>query len=542
VAGAGRQADAKTLKKPTMRFIAGLATLLSLLAFASGASAHASLVSAAPADGSVLVSAPKMMQLQFNESVVPAVIHLIDAEGRTRDDTSVRAVGEAILITLPERLPDGTQILSYRVISQDGHPVGGSLLFSIGAVTRTAGEEPRHRRIVDALIWLTRIGVYLGLFAGIGGVFFCAWIGPGAGGSKLIPGALVVGLVGAVASLGLQGIDLLDLPLGRLATSAPWSSALATSLGPSLLIAVVAMSTALATRLSASIRIARMLSAAAMAGVGLALAATGHAATAPPQWLMRPALFLHGIAVAYWIGALAPLAALTWRRADSLLPTLRRFSNLAIPVVALLVLTGVVLAVVQLESFHALITTDYGLLLLVKTSLVIVLLGLAALNRLYFTPKLVSDPTETRPLVRSILAECVIALGILAVVAGWRFTPPPRLLVNAETKPLAIHIHTEKAMFQVLISPAIVGADSFVLQLMTGDGSPLTAKETTLTLSLPARGIEPMARAAQLGADGYWHVRNAVLPVAGRWHMRIEALVTDFEKVALEDDFDLRDR
>jgi copper transport protein len=525
-----------------MRLIAGLATLLSLLGFASGASAHASLVSAAPADGSVLVSAPKMVQLQFNETVVPAVIHLIDAEGRTRDDTSVHAVGESILVTLPEHLPDGTQILSYRVISQDGHPVGGSLLFSVGAVTRAAGQEPPHRRAVDALIWLTRIAVYLGLFAGIGGVFFSAWIGPGANGSKLIPAALVVGLVGAVGSLGLQGIDLLDLPLDRLAASAPWNSAFATSLGPSLLIAVAAMSTALAAQQSASIRIARMLSAVALAGVGLALAVTGHAATAPPQWLMRPALFLHGIAVAYWIGALAPLATLARRGADRLVPTLHRFSNLAIPVVALLVLTGVVLAVVQLESLHALTTTNYGLLLLVKTSLVIVLLGLSALNRFHFTPQLGSDPAETRQLARSILAECVIALGILAVVAGWRFTPPPRLLVNAQTKPLAIHIHTEKAMFQVLISPAIVGADSFVLQLMTGDGSPLPAKEATLTLSLPARGVEPMVRGAQLGADGYWHVSNAVLPVAGRWHMRIEALVTDFEKVALEDDFDLRDR
>jgi len=526
-----------------MRLIAGLATLLSVLCLASGASAHASLVSAAPADGSVLASAPKMMQLQFNESVAPAVIHLIDAEGHARDDTSVRAVGEAILITLPDHLPDGTQILSYRVISQDGHPVGGSLLFSIGAVTSTAGAEPRHRDIVDGLIWLTRIGVYLGLFAGIGGAFFCAWIGQGAAdGSKLIPGALVVGLVGAVASLGLQGIDLLGVPLGRLATAAPWTGALATSLGPSLLIAIAAMATALAARLSVSTRIARMLSAAAMAGVGLALAATGHAATAPPQWLMRPALFLHGIAVACWIGALAPLAALAWRGADSLAPTLHRFSNLAIPVVAALVLTGLVVAVVQLESFRALITTNYGLLLLVKTSLVVVLLGLAALNRFYLTPELVSEPSKTRPLVRSIVAECLVALGILAVVAGWRFTPPPRLLVNAVTKPLAIHIHTEKAMFQVLISPAIVGVDSFVLQLMTGDGSPLPAKETTLTLSLPARGIEPMERAARLGADGYWHVSDAVLPFAGRWHMRIEALVTDFEKVTLEDDFELGDR
>jgi copper transport protein len=70
----------------------------------------------------------------------------------------------------------------------------------------------------------------------------------------------------------------------------------------------------------------------------------------------------------------------------------------------------------------------------------------------------------------------------------------------------------------------------------------LPAREATLTLSLPARGIEPLERAAELGADGYWHVRDVALPVAGRWHMRIEALVTDFEKVTLEDDFDVRER
>jgi copper transport protein len=34
-------------------------------------------------------------------------------------------------------------------------------------------------------------------------------------------------------------------------------------------------------------------------------------------------------------------------------------------------------------------------------------------------------------------------------------------------------------------------------------------------------------------------VRDVPLPVAGRWHMRIDALVTDFEKVTLEDDFDV---
>ena len=95
------------------------------------------------------------------------------------------------------------------------------------------------------LIWLARIGVYLGLFVGVGGVFFAAWIGQGPSGSTVIRGALAIGLVSAVASLGLQGLDLLNLPLGGIVTSAPWTSALATSLGPSLLIAIVAMAIAL---------------------------------------------------------------------------------------------------------------------------------------------------------------------------------------------------------------------------------------------------------------------------------------------------------
>jgi copper transport protein len=75
--------------------------------------------------------------------------------------------------------------------------------------------------------------------------------------------------------------------------------------------------------------------------------------------------------------------------------------------------------------------------------------------------------------------------------------------------------------------------------LMNGDASPFAAKEATLILSLPERGIEPLERAARFGADGYWHVHDVPLPYPGRWHLRIEALVTDFEKVTLEDDLNV---
>ena len=108
----------------------------------------------------------------------------------------------------------------------------------------------------------------------------------------------------------------------------------------------------------------------------------------------------------------------------------------------------------------------------------------------------------------------------------------------AAAEPLAIHIHSEQAMFQVLISPGAVGTDNFVLQLMSGDGNLLPVKQATLVLSQPERGVEPIERKASPGADGYWHVRDVPIPNPGRWHVRVEA-VTAFRKIALEDDFDV---
>jgi copper transport protein len=104
--------------------------------------------------------------------------------------------------------------------------------------------------------------------------------------------------------------------------------------------------------------------------------------------------------------------------------------------------------------------------------------------------------------------------------------------------PLAIHIHSERAMFQVLASPGLVGTDSFVLQLMSADGNLLRVKEATLFLSMPERGIAALERKASLGADGYWHVGGVPIPHPGHWHLRIDAL-TDFQKITLEDDFDV---
>jgi hypothetical protein len=101
-----------------------------------------------------------------------------------------------------------------------------------------------------------------------------------------------------------------------------------------------------------------------------------------------------------------------------------------------------------------------------------------------------------------------LIVAVVAVLACFR--------VAADT-PLAIHIHTERAMFQVLVSPGTVGTDSFVLQLMSGDGALLPVKEATLILTLPARasnrrrGGQRWAPTA-IGTSRTWQSR---LPAAG---------------------------
>ena len=63
-------------------------------------------------------------------------------------------------------------------------------------------------------------------------------------------------------------------------------------------------------------------------------------------------------------------------------------------------------------------------------------------------------------------------------------------------------------------------------------------------LEVPIRELQDLLGEARekLGADGYWQVADVPIPYPGRWHMRIEALVTDFRKVTLEDDFDVPQR
>jgi copper transport protein len=518
-----------------------LALLAVLLASAAApvrpALAHASLLGSEPADGVTVAQAPATLKLTFNEPVSPLIVRLVGPSGAAVTST-VTAENNTLTIT-PPQLARGTHVLSWRVISADGHPVGGAVLFSVGAPSEqlqvaVIATDPA----VAGTIWKVRIGIYIGLIFGVGGAAFVALIARARPLPRrvelMIAIALVLGLVATLLSLGLQGLDALALPITQLWRVDVWRSALATSYGWTAALAVLAQLLGLAALGVHPRGLARACAAAALACVGLSLAASGHAATVEPQWLSRGAVFLHTVCIAFWIGSLFPLAAIVSanKRHDGELAAFSRIIPLPL---AIIIATGTYLAFIELDRPDALWTTDYGIVLSIKLALVLVLLGLAAANRYVLVPRLIPNGTKSaRRLAVAIGIESVIAVLILDTVASWRFTPPPRALIAAE--PSSIHFHGGKAMAQIEVEPVRARGAEVAIEVLDGEFHPLAAKAVTIFLSNPGAGIEAVRRDAESVGTPNWRIDDLRIPIAGRWKLRVDILVDDFDKETLEDD------
>lgn len=513
------------------------------LALASAAGAHAALTGAEPADGALLAVPPPVLRLVFSEPVSPLALHLVLPGGATVPLDRHALRDRAVEIEPPAGLADGTHVLTWRVVSSDGHPVAGSVVFSIGA---PSAEPPSAPAAADAAVraglWATKLALYVGLLAGIGGAFAAAWLLPlSRSGSAFAAAALAAGAAGTALAPGFQGLDALGLPVAGLADPAVWTAGFGTSFGRTVAAMLAALVLAGASLAVPPSRSSRLLSLAGLALGAAALALSGHAGAAAPQWLMRPAVFLHAGAMVLWVGALAPLGLALRAGATDAAAGLARFSRLIPAAVAILVLSGLSLAAVQVEEPAALAGTAYGRLLLAKLALLVPLFALAALNRWRLTaPAVRAEAPARRRLARSIALETAIVLVVLGIVAGWRFTPPPRALAIAARQPAVVHIHTGKAMADVTVAPGRTGPVAVSAFIMDGEFGPLAAREVTFVFSNPPAGIEPFRRKARQGDDGIWRADDVVLPLAGTWTLRLDILITDFDLARIEGEVAIR--
>lgn len=164
------------------RRLAGVAVLtLALVGVgAMSASAHAELVSSNPADGSTLGVAPTQVVLTFNEAVatVGNQIVVTSPSGLLVNQGSPTVNGATVSVPLRSLAENGTYLINYRIVSDDGHPVQRQLSFTLNVpglkdtassspspITSTAPSGSSGPNVWVIVIGAAVVGIVIGLAA-----------------------------------------------------------------------------------------------------------------------------------------------------------------------------------------------------------------------------------------------------------------------------------------------------------------------------------------------------------------------------------------
>lgn len=419
---------------------------------AAPASAHAILVGSDPADGARLSSAPHTVTLAFDESVGLAgigYVHVIDEAGHRVDARAAyhpRGDSTEVAVDLRGGLGGGTYTASFRVISDDSHPVVGSIAFVVGngpLLPSRAGNGAAADPVVGDAFDLARWISYTGL-ALLGGTWLLLTVWPAGRGDhrarRIVWAGWTATGVGALAELLLQGPYTAGAGPAQTGSRSLLDDTLHTDYGQLHILRLLLLS-ALAVVLARELRPdARPSRADALgAALGLAIVWTfsrgGHGATTPPTWLSISVDVLHVVAMATWLGGLIMLvgALLPRGRSDELQAVLPTFSRVAFGSIAVLVVTGAYSAWRGIGTVHAVFATSYGLLVVGKAVLLAGILAVAHNARravhgrvvayAMTGPALTRDPDgaqlarDTELLRRAVWVEAVVGLVVLALTA-----------------------------------------------------------------------------------------------------------------------------
>lgn len=146
--------------------VAAVLGLLTLLLGAGPASAHAGLAGTDPEDGARLESLPAAVTFTFTENVGNAFIAVTAPDGSPVETSEVSAVDREISATLTDPDQRGVYSASYRVVSADGHPVAGTVTFTVltgQEVTQVDLESTRQPGFFDRhlthILWGSAAGL-----------------------------------------------------------------------------------------------------------------------------------------------------------------------------------------------------------------------------------------------------------------------------------------------------------------------------------------------------------------------------------------------
>ncbi len=605
----------------TARLLVVLAALLSaLLATAAPASAHAALLKSDPGEGSVVPSAPSQVLLTFSEGVLLSSdsLRVLDPSGKEVQQGAAQHAGGATdtaTVRLRPGLGNGTYTVAWKAVSADTHPVAGAWTFSVGAPSKTSAALPRQDvggGAAGVLYGIGRYVAYGGFALLVGCCAFLAVCWP-RGARLRVMRRLAVGgwaamALSTLALLLLRGPYVNGTGLGGVFDLGAVRSVVDTKPGTALLCRLLLLA---AAAVFLSVLFGAAFTRGAWAGrrnlaVGLAVGGTVIAAGLAATWSLAehasvgvqsgvamPLDVLHLLSMAVWLGGLAALLTALYRTAGIEREAVRRFSRIAFGCVCALAATGGYQAWRQVGSWHALLTTTYGRLLIAKVALVAVVLCAAYVSRRWTARLADQDVPEEEPepvpapaevtsanparaaqlarqraalatararrrrdadpartgLRRSVLAETAVAVLVLAVSTVLSGTEPGRAVEQAAAAgpaPGAVAVSggpvfaaipydtggaNGKGTASVHIDPARTGSNELHLVLTDPAGNPVDVPEVDLSFTLRSRGIGPLPVKLSHAGTGAWTAQSVQLPMAGQWQLSLTVRTSDIDEV-----------
>ena len=526
-----------------------------LLLAAGSANAHASLARSEPPANAVLYEAPAEIRLYFTEPLEAAfsTIQLRDASGNTVQTAPAQLDPEDSfqMFLVPGELPDGLYTVAWKALSSaDGHLTQGSYPLVIGAAVGQAAATNTQEQTVPAesaaVRWLNVLSIAL-TTGGIGFVPL-VWRSAAPAGHPQIERRLRRFMWASWLFLGVTTLLILLLQVAIVteasiitaATSFPQIQAIfSTRFGQLWLLRLgawllVGVALAFARRDWRAYWLALL----ACGGMMLTQSLFSHASGAEDTLAAVATDWLHLAGMSLWIGGLAQFMNIIGVIRRSFIPaaemtgrTVAHFSNLARAAVALLAITGVYSAWLQVGSLEGLLTTTYGQTLLIKTALMLPLLGIAAVNLFITQRRLLSgDVVWIGRLRRLVALEIGLTVAILGAVGVMTAITPARntIAVRAATpdytppQPI-VETHSARDGFQAIldVTPGLVGENTFTITLASEDGTPVEdASLIRLRFDHQTENLGTSELRPEHMGSGQYAVSGANLSVAGEWRIR----------------------
>ncbi|SCL22534.1 cytochrome c oxidase assembly protein [Micromonospora inyonensis] len=253
-------------------------------------------------------------------------------------------------------------------------------------------------------------------------------------------------LAATVVALPLTASSLLGNPVDQVTAVTVLSLAMSVSQGQGLVIAAAMIAVVLAATRWAITRTGAAVTALLAVAATLPVVLTGHSAGSGNHAIAVSSVGVHTAAVVLWVGGLAALLTLPGTR--DLPRAARRYSTMALWCFVLMGLSGIANTVIRLYRPDELWSTRYGVLVLVKSVVLVALGAFGAAHRRRTLPRLAAGGAGA--FRRLAAVEILVLAGIVAVGVAMSRAPSPVTVDPAEPD-----VYTELLGFPLPAAPTV---------------------------------------------------------------------------------------